>query len=184
MGSQYIFVCNLDRYQWVRESMHAVMSTTLKLASGSIQLSYLDGDPYRRIPLVLDRYFQLLRELYECGARRFILLNVPPTNRTPSMLSRSSSHRDVLRKVIHSFNHQLQCAVFQWSRQHPDVSSRFFPYVYSYLTWDSWWLSTDVYGTIWCVVIHVRCSRQSQRVRIHEQYLHRQWMRLVGRLPP
>jgi hypothetical protein len=94
---------------------------TLTLVIGSIQFSYLDSDPYGKTPIVLESYFRLLHEMYRCGARRFLLLNVPPTSRTPQMLSGDPWHRYVQQKVVHEFNRQLQVAVFKWSREYHDV---------------------------------------------------------------
>ncbi|KAJ5519849.1 GDSL lipase/esterase [Penicillium fimorum] len=100
-----------------------------------IQFSYLDSDPYEKTPLVLESYFRLLHELYQCGARRFLLLNVPPASRTPKMLSRDPWHRYAHRKVVHEFNRQLQGAVSKWSIEHDDTSMALY---------DTWSFMTDI----------------------------------------
>jgi hypothetical protein len=88
----------------------------------SVQFSYLEPHPYVIILQVLESYFRLIQELYRCGARRFLIINVPPTTRTPKMLSSDRWLRRLHEKVLHEFNRQLAQAVRVWRGDLDSVS--------------------------------------------------------------
>jgi hypothetical protein len=67
-------------------------------------------------------YFDLVHQLYECGARHFLVVNVPPTTRTPQMLLFEAWRRKIHRKVVEDFNRQLEDAVVEWRKEYPSVS--------------------------------------------------------------
>ncbi|KAI8675987.1 hypothetical protein NCS57_00501600 [Fusarium keratoplasticum] len=50
------------------------------------------------------RYFELLQVLYDSGLRRFVLLSVPPTNLTPTMLNQGEENTSRLISAIALFN--------------------------------------------------------------------------------
>jgi phospholipase/lecithinase/hemolysin len=54
--------------------------------------SYLgDEQPSEINPDVIDRYQELVEELYDVGARNFLFINVPPVNRAPIVTQSSAS---------------------------------------------------------------------------------------------
>ncbi|KAH8693799.1 GDSL lipase/esterase [Talaromyces proteolyticus] len=108
---------------------------TIWIGINDIQFSYQNTDPFGKIPLVLQSYFRLVEQLYECGARRFLIINVPPTTRTPKMLLFENWHRKIHQRVVTSFNRQLEQGVYHWRKQHKSASMVLF---------DSWSFMTKI----------------------------------------
>lgn len=71
---------------------------------------------------LLVNYFQLIEDLYECGARRFIVINVPPTTRTPVNLSLRPKQRERHRRHTDEYNHRLKEGVADFQQSHHQVS--------------------------------------------------------------
>ncbi|KAJ4326743.1 hypothetical protein N0V84_002863 [Fusarium piperis] len=55
----------------------------------------------------VTRYFELLQVLYDSGLRRFVLLSVPPTDLTPTMLNQGQENTSRLISAIALFNQHL-----------------------------------------------------------------------------
>ncbi|KAI9258213.1 GDSL lipase/esterase [Phascolomyces articulosus] len=66
---------------------------------------------------VLDQYFTQLDHLYEGGLREFMIINVPPFDRTPKF----SSNATLLKPRIDSFNTLLQQRTNDFHTKHSDV---------------------------------------------------------------
>jgi phospholipase/lecithinase/hemolysin len=88
----------------------------------SVHFSFLEPDRHAKLHQVLESYFRLVRELYSYGARRFLIINVPPTTRTPRMLSFDQSLQSLHKKAIDEFNWQLAQAVRNWRTDLDSVS--------------------------------------------------------------
>ncbi|RAH65254.1 SGNH/GDSL hydrolase family protein [Aspergillus aculeatinus CBS 121060] len=91
-----------------------------------VQFSYLALHPLLQLTAALDTYFQLLTELYDCGARRFLVMNVPPTTRTPNMLTHGPIRRARHLTTVHIFNLLLERMVKRWARGFPDATVMLF----------------------------------------------------------
>ncbi|KAL3486978.1 hypothetical protein BJX62DRAFT_241462 [Aspergillus germanicus] len=83
---------------------------------------YLDHNPTGKISLVLQTYFDQLNKLHACGARSFILINVPPTHRTPKFLFESAWERRLYEASIRDFNFQLHATALRWVQEYSDSS--------------------------------------------------------------
>ncbi|KAK0705468.1 carbohydrate esterase family 16 protein [Lasiosphaeris hirsuta] len=68
----------------------------------------------------LDRYFSLLETLYTGGARNFVLLNIPPTNKTPQM--KSNAKVADLTGAIRNWNTQLPTRVATFKAANPEAN--------------------------------------------------------------
>lgn len=138
------FVWNLDRNQ--RVSQLWAKQTTQKTAAdsdpSSVLLSHMRADPSQTISHVLQSYLILLGQLRECGARHFLLLNVPPISRTPHFLWDEPDQAESLRKAVVEFNRQLNVKVLEWRITHFDVCSLFFFRLKSTLL-SSWYLTVQ-----------------------------------------
>ncbi|KAJ4471449.1 hypothetical protein J3R30DRAFT_3525217 [Lentinula aciculospora] len=55
---------------------------------------------------LLNAEFALIQKLYDVGARNFLFLNVPPTDRSPLMLSQDAQAQAMLKANILDFNSQ------------------------------------------------------------------------------
>lgn len=125
---------------------------TPALTLSSIQFSYLDSEPYMKLPYIIDSYFQLVHKLYQCGARRFLILNVPPTTRTPKMLALPEWQREIHSKAVYQFNQRLGGRVKELHQLYHDVcrDSCIFPMVSliafqaSVQVYDVWSFMTDI----------------------------------------
>ncbi|RAL15800.1 SGNH/GDSL hydrolase family protein [Aspergillus homomorphus CBS 101889] len=87
-----------------------------------VQFSYLSPDPILQITAALDTYAHLLQELYDCGARHFLVLNVPPITRTPQMLTYDEKRRARHLTTVKAFNLQLVEMVTRWRQANPDTT--------------------------------------------------------------
>ncbi|KAJ5080805.1 GDSL lipase/esterase [Penicillium angulare] len=62
----------------------------------------------------METYSRLLHELYLCGARRFLLINVPPISRTPYFLALESWQRERHEFAVDLFNVKLKSTSADW----------------------------------------------------------------------
>ncbi|CAE6497020.1 unnamed protein product [Rhizoctonia solani] len=105
----------------------------------------------------INRIFTLQETLYNTGARNFLFVNVPPTNRCPF-----SNNNATLASLVTSWNTQLKTSAEAFQAKHSDVS------VFYY---DSWSLYTKLLddptqygftdvtstgGSFWIDTIHPR----------------------------
>ncbi|PYI23166.1 hypothetical protein BO99DRAFT_419534 [Aspergillus violaceofuscus CBS 115571] len=91
-----------------------------------VQFSYLSPNPLLQLTAALDTYSRLLTELHDCGARRFLVMNVPPTTRTPNMLTHSPRRRARHLTTVHLFNLLLERMVKRWAGGFPDATMTLF----------------------------------------------------------
>ncbi|KAL3447463.1 hypothetical protein BJX65DRAFT_307871 [Aspergillus insuetus] len=91
-------------------------------------------EPYYCLPSD-ESYFDQLTKLHACGARSFILINVPPAHRTPKFLSESAWERRLYEASIRDFNFQLHAAALRWVTGYPDASIAIY---------DAWEFMTDI----------------------------------------
>ncbi|KAG8808638.1 hypothetical protein FRC17_003860, partial [Serendipita sp. 399] len=75
---------------------------------------------------LLNRYFQLVQQLYDVGARNFLFLSVPPVYRTPLMLQQSASTRNQEKTVIDDYNSKLAARAADFVTSHPGATTRVF----------------------------------------------------------
>ncbi|KAF9037785.1 hypothetical protein BDZ89DRAFT_1157227 [Hymenopellis radicata] len=68
---------------------------------------YLGGDRGVFSDTLLDAYFALIAKLVATGARNFLFINVPPTDRSPLMLGQSTDAQALLKSTIQGFNTKL-----------------------------------------------------------------------------
>ncbi|KAJ1301611.1 hypothetical protein OPQ81_008859 [Rhizoctonia solani] len=109
------------------------------------------------VAATIDRIFSLQETLYNTGARNFLFINVPPTNRCPF-----SNNNATLASLISSWNTQLKASGEAFQAKHSDVA------VFYY---DSWSLYTKLLnnptqygftdvtstgGSFWIDTIHPR----------------------------
>ena len=75
------------------------------------------------LPTRFDLYFDLMGNLYNTGARKFLFINMPPLNRTPMILNYTSDVVEDFAEGVHLFNHVLLPQyVDQFQGNHSDVS--------------------------------------------------------------
>lgn len=85
----------------------------------SVGNSYRTKDPNVMVPELMDNYFRLVHELYESGARQFLFLNVPPTTRSPKIVSQNDT-------VAHStyvgiYNRELSARIERFRKKYSEV---------------------------------------------------------------
>lgn len=67
---------------------------------------------------VMERYQEMLDQLYEAEARRIIVITVPPFHRAPAVLGRLRESRKTTKKMIRVFNTRLAEMVKEWKSSH------------------------------------------------------------------
>ncbi|KAG8796062.1 hypothetical protein FRC17_008038, partial [Serendipita sp. 399] len=73
---------------------------------------------------LLNRYFELIQQLYAAGARNFLFLTVPPIYRSPLMLSQATSARDQEKVVIDDYNSKLATRAAAFASSHSGVTTK------------------------------------------------------------
>lgn len=72
---------------------------------------------------LLNAEFSLVQKLYNAGARNFLFINVPPTDRSPLFLGQSTSGRATLNSAISGFNSRLATKAFQFKSSNSGVTT-------------------------------------------------------------
>lgn len=70
---------------------------------------------------VVAKYFEQLEIIYQAGARKFVLLSVPPITKTPLMLGQSQWARDTEDAVIATYNSLIQSNLSAFKAKHSDI---------------------------------------------------------------
>ncbi|CUS12505.1 unnamed protein product [Tuber aestivum] len=83
--------------------------------------SYENGDYANFHGILMDEYFRILEELYCAGARNFLLLNVPPIERSPLTIGRGDQAVSSEREALESYNRALEDGLCGFKRSHTDV---------------------------------------------------------------
>ncbi|KAF2756140.1 hypothetical protein EJ05DRAFT_91232 [Pseudovirgaria hyperparasitica] len=84
--------------------------------------SWWMDDETARVQRIIARYFELVADLYDAGARRFVFLGVPPITRSPLVLRTSDAPSRALEdSVIATFNSTLSTAARQFATTHADA---------------------------------------------------------------
>ncbi|WYZ43343.1 hypothetical protein EsH8_VI_001042 [Colletotrichum jinshuiense] len=72
---------------------------------------------------VLGRYFDQLQILYNAGARKFVLLSVPPTQKTPLMLANGADSNAQLAAAIKQYNDLIVSNLAAFKTKNAGVTS-------------------------------------------------------------
>ncbi|KAL4928914.1 SGNH/GDSL hydrolase family protein [Aspergillus undulatus] len=108
---------------------------SLWIGINDIYFLSLRPDPYQDMHCAIVRYFELINKLHTCGARNFLIFNVPPCDRSPHVLAYEPKAREEYNEVTVEYNAQLSNAIDAWSEDHPDSSV---------VAYDSWSFFTEV----------------------------------------
>lgn len=83
---------------------------------------YLSSPNYTaRNQKIFDSYFDQMNIIYKSGGRRFLFLNAPPTDRSPSFMSQGNYTTTTAAADIANWNLVLVTRAAQWAANHPDV---------------------------------------------------------------
>ncbi|TFK36385.1 hypothetical protein BDQ12DRAFT_755528 [Crucibulum laeve] len=72
--------------------------------------------------VLMNRLTTQLEELYDNGARSFLFLTVPPTDRAPLFLQQGPKVVAKLRPFVASYNQQLRTTVTRFQTRHKDIN--------------------------------------------------------------
>lgn len=70
---------------------------------------------------LMTRLFGQVEELYQSGARSFLFLTVPPTNRAPLLVVQGPTVTARITSSIADYNNQLRSFVTKFKQQHKDL---------------------------------------------------------------
>ncbi|AEO68387.1 carbohydrate esterase family 16 protein [Thermothielavioides terrestris NRRL 8126] len=73
---------------------------------------------------IMDSYFGRLQVLYDAGARNFVLLSVPPINRTPLMLAESTDSQQAEATAIAAYNAALTTRLAAFTSKNSGVTGK------------------------------------------------------------
>jgi phospholipase/lecithinase/hemolysin len=71
----------------------------------------------------MTRLFGQVETLYESGARSFLFLTVPPTNRAPLLIEQGSTAVNTIASSIADYNAQLKSYVTSFQKKHKDLGT-------------------------------------------------------------
>ncbi|KAJ6077672.1 uncharacterized protein N7446_000608 [Penicillium canescens] len=100
-----------------------------------IHFSYERDDTDEVLTYLFQRHLQLAETMYNCGARRFLLINVPPLSRTPTYLKKDEWHRNAHQVMVEKFNNRLALEKRKFEKRFPDSSTSLY---------DSWSFFTEI----------------------------------------
>ncbi|CAG9946572.1 unnamed protein product [Clonostachys rosea f. rosea IK726] len=75
------------------------------------------------ITKVLGRYFEQLQIMYNAGVRKFVLLGVPPTQKTPLMLANGEASNIQLENTISFYNNLISTSLASFKSKNSGVTS-------------------------------------------------------------
>ncbi|PWY78524.1 cellulose-binding GDSL lipase/acylhydrolase [Aspergillus sclerotioniger CBS 115572] len=90
-----------------------------------------DAETYT--PLLTTRLQALMQEVYDNGGRKFLFLNVPPTDRTPMFIDQGSETTAAVGAYLGVYNRNLKDMVERWGRERGDVITVFYD-AWSFMT--------------------------------------------------
>ena len=73
------------------------------------------------IPELVSFYFKLWDNLHSTGATKFLLIGVPPFDRSPPIISNPNANAIALSDAINTFNGQIAEAAYQWASANAGV---------------------------------------------------------------
>ena len=85
-------------------------------------ISYRTADESQIIPECITKYFSLYDNLKNAGARKFLVVGVPPVDRSPAVTGDSTANPQAFSDDINAFNAQLAEGATNWQNANPDVS--------------------------------------------------------------
>jgi phospholipase/lecithinase/hemolysin len=86
--------------------------------------SWWQADSFR--DTLLTQYWQQVQKVYNSGVRNFIFFNVPPTDRSPLMISQGADTAAGLKTALASFNSKLQTKVSAFSTTFPGATAYYY----------------------------------------------------------
>lgn len=78
-------------------------------------------DSISKIPAWINCFRLQVEDVFEKGARSFIFLTVPPTNRAPLILEQGQTSVDLITSALADYNAQLTENVRAFQQKHPDL---------------------------------------------------------------
>ncbi|KAF9893694.1 hypothetical protein FE257_009862 [Aspergillus nanangensis] len=114
-----IYTRDEDAATWANDTILFIVWVGIN----DINRSYLDEDPDMN-PLIVDNYRRFVDTLYDTGARNFLLLNVPPLEKTPTVLQdEKTPNRATLEKAaVEDYNERLLGLVEEVEASYADVT--------------------------------------------------------------
>ncbi|KAL4891770.1 GDSL lipase/esterase [Aspergillus ambiguus] len=97
--------------------------------------AFWQTDAQTFVPQLISRLGSLIQELYTSGARKFLVLNVPPTGRSPYFLDQGNATVQQHAAYLSVYNTQLKAMVDGFKANHTDVTA---------VLYDSWSFMTKV----------------------------------------
>ncbi|RAK97838.1 putative cellulose-binding GDSL lipase/acylhydrolase [Aspergillus ibericus CBS 121593] len=91
--------------------------------------AFYNTDAETFTPKLINRLLSLVEEIYENGGRKFLFLNVPPTDRTPFFIDQGNETTAAVKSYLAVYNRNLKEKVEEWGVEKGDVTT---------VLYDSW----------------------------------------------
>ncbi|EJD44375.1 hypothetical protein AURDEDRAFT_104001 [Auricularia subglabra TFB-10046 SS5] len=72
---------------------------------------------------LMASYTAAMQRIYDFGGRNFLFLNVPPTDRSPTIMSRGAADAAKYKSAVLDYNAKLDVLVTSFKESHSDVST-------------------------------------------------------------
>jgi phospholipase/lecithinase/hemolysin len=111
-------------FNWTQENtLFASM-----LGMNDIGFVYTDPNATAILAAGVREYGTRLDELYQAGARNFLIINVPPTNRAPLNTKRKPRFQKLLLQQVTAYNNNLRAMTNNLSATYSDVTAFYFDF--------------------------------------------------------
>lgn len=87
----------------------------------SVGWDYSSTDASKVVPTLMAQYASLVEGIYASGGRKFLFVNVPPTSRSPYILSSGEAASEEHAAWLQVFNEGLSSMVDRFRANHSDV---------------------------------------------------------------
>ncbi|OOF96097.1 carbohydrate esterase family 16 protein [Aspergillus carbonarius ITEM 5010] len=88
--------------------------------------AFYNTDAETFTPKLTSRLQSLMQEIYDNGGRKFLFLNVPPTNRTPMFIDQGNETTAEVASYLEVYNRNLKSMVEGWARERGDITTVFY----------------------------------------------------------
>lgn len=131
----------------------------------SIGWGHQNTQPSVLVPTLMAQYKFLIEKLYSSGGRKFLFLNVPPTDRSPMVIKEGPEAVKTYVTWVKAYNDGLQSMINDFKSCHNDVR---FLLLYCFYKPN---LAVDYYRSVRYLVLYAQDPGRSSDIWISECHL-------------
>lgn len=131
----------------------------------SIGWGHQNTQPSVLVPTLMTQYRFLIEKLYASGGRKFLFLNVPPTDRSPMVIKEGPEAIKTYATWVKAYNDGLQSMINDFKLSHNDVRFHLLRCFHKTN------LSLDYYRSVRHLVLYAKDPGRSSGIWISECHL-------------